>query len=134
MNLFEYAIRNKLRFASSRGELNVEQLFDVPLRSRDSFNLNEIAKTVNKTVKDMSEENFVEASRNTPSQVRAEKGLELVKYVIETKLAAEEEAATRAERKAEKEKLLKILAEKQDGKLSSLSEKEIQRRIASLEA
>jgi hypothetical protein len=74
MNIFEYAIRNKLRFASSRGELTVEQLFDVPLRSSDGFNLNESPRRANKTLKDMSEENFVETSRNTPSHVRAEKG------------------------------------------------------------
>ena len=37
MNIFEYATRAKLRFASSRGDLTVEQLWDVPLRSTDGF-------------------------------------------------------------------------------------------------
>jgi len=43
-------------------------------------------------------------------------------------------AKRRAEAKKEKEKLLEILAEKQEGKLSALSEKELQRRIAALDA
>mgnify|MGYP003409733458 CR=1 FL=1 len=43
-------------------------------------------------------------------------------------------AAKRAENKVEREKLLAILAEKQAGKLSELSEKEIQRRINALDA
>lgn len=42
-------------------------------------------------------------------------------------------AKMRAARKQEKEKLLEILAEKQAGKLSELSEKELQKRIAALD-
>lgn len=58
--------------------------------------------------------------------------LELVKLVIATKLDEEAAAKTRAVNKTEREKLLKILAEKQEGKLSSLSEAELRRRIEAL--
>jgi len=131
-NIFEYATRNKLRFASIRGELSVEQLWDVPLRGRDDFNLNAIAKAANKAFKDVSEENFVETTK-TPEHARREATLSVVKYIIEVKLAEEEAAKNRAAKKQEKEKLLAILAEKQAGKLSELSEKELQRRIAALD-
>jgi len=131
-NIFEYATRNKLRFASLRGELSVEQLWDVPLRSRDDFNLNAIAKAANKALKDISEESFVETTK-TAAHTRCEAAMETVKYIIDVKLAEEEAAKTRAEKKQEKEKLLGILAEKQAGKLSELSEKELQKRIAALE-
>lgn len=131
-NIFEYATRNKLRFPSIRGELTVEQLWDVPLRARDDFNLNSIAKNVNKAFKDVSEENFVETSK-TVEHTRREAALETVKYVIETKIAEEKAAATRAEKRQEKEKLLSILAEKQAGKLSEMSENELKTRIAELD-
>lgn len=131
-NIFEYVTRNKLRFPSTRGELTVEQLWDVPLRSKDEFNLNSIAKAVNKAFKDISEENFVE-TKKTVEHTRKETALEVIKYVIEVKIAEEKETAARAEKKKEKEKLLAILAEKQDGKLSALSEKELQERIAALD-
>lgn len=131
-NIFEYATRNKLRFTSVRGDLTVEQLWDVPLRSRDDFNLNAVAKAASKAFKEISEESFVETKR-TPEHARREAVLEVVKYVIDVKLAEEKAAETRAEKKQEKEKLLKILAEKQAGKLSELSEKELQKRIAALE-
>lgn len=131
-NLFIYAARNKLRFASIRGELSVEQLWDVPLRSRDDFNLNAIAKTANKAFKEISEESFVE-TKKTPEHTRRETALDVVKYVIDVKLSEEKAAETRTERKREKEQLLQILAEKQAGKLSELSEKELQKRIAALE-
>lgn len=130
--IFTYATRNKLRFASVRGELSVEQLWDVPLRSRDDFNLNTIAKAANKALKEISEENFVETTKST-EHTRREMALEVVKYIIDAKLTEAEESAARAEKKQEKEKLLKILAEKQDGKLSALSEKELQKRIEALE-
>jgi hypothetical protein len=133
INLFEYATRNKLRFASAKGELNVEQLWDVPLRSNDSFNLDAIAKSANKAFKDATEESFVSTAK-TPAHVRLEMALETVKRVIEVKLADEADAKRRAENKKEKEKLLQILAEKQDGKLSELSERELKKRIAELES
>ena len=131
-NIFEYATRQKLRFTSIRGDLTVEQLWDVPLRSRDDFNLNVIAKTFNKALKEVSEESFVETTKTAEHSWR-EVALETVKYVIETKLAEETAATTRAAKKQEKEKLLSILAEKQAGKLSELSEKELQKRISALE-
>ncbi len=133
-NIFEYATRNKLRFTSVRGELSVEQLWDVPLRTTrgDGFDLNTIAKATNKSLKEISEESFVETSK-TPEHTRREIALEVIKHVIETKLAEEEAAKTRVAKKQEKEKLLAILAEKQDGKLSELSEKELEKRIRALE-
>ncbi len=132
-DLFIFATRNKLRFVSIRGELSVEQLWDVPLRSREpDFNLNAIAKTASKALKEISEENFVETTK-TPEHTRREMALEVVKYVIEVKLTEEEAAKNRAAKKLEREQLLAILAEKQAGKLSELSEKELQKRIAALE-
>ncbi|HEY2509477.1 MAG TPA: hypothetical protein VGI39_01355 [Polyangiaceae bacterium] len=132
INIFEYATRNKLRFASPRGELSLEQLWDVPLRSKDDFNLNTLAQTANKALKDISEENFVETAK-TPQHTRLETALDVVKYVITVKVADEETAKLRAVKKIEKEKLLGILADKQAGKLSELTEKELQRRIAALD-
>lgn len=131
-SMFEYAVRNKLRFQSTRGELSVEQLWDVPLRSRDDFNLDQVAKTANKAFKAITEESFVEQAK-TAEHTRREMALDVVKHVIQTKLDEEAAAAKRAENRVEKQKLLDILAEKQAGKLSELSERELQKRIAALD-
>lgn len=132
INIYAYATRNKLRFPSSKGELTIEQLWDVPLRSTDGFNLDAIARGVNKTFKEATEESFVTPTR-TPAHTRLEMTLEVIKNVIEVKLTDEAAAKKRADNKVEREKLLAILAEKQDGKLSELTEKELQKRIAALE-
>src|SRR5580704_13803311 len=101
-NIFEYATRNKLRFASARGELTLEQLWDVPLRSSDALNLDAVAKAANKAWKDLSEESFVDTAKTT-AHVRLEIALEIVKYVIDAKLADERAAKKRADNKIEKE-------------------------------
>lgn len=131
-NIFEFATRNKLLFSSSRGALNTEQLWDVPLRSRDDFNLNAIAQAANKALKGATEESFVETKRTT-LHVRLETTLEIVKHVIDAKLAEEAAAKKQADNKAERERLLAILADKQDSKLVAESEEQIKARIAALE-
>jgi len=132
INMFECATRAKIRFASTKGELSVEQLWDVPLRSKDDFNLNTVAKAASKALKDATEESFVETAR-TAMHVKLETTLEVVKHIIEVRLYEEENAKKRSENKLEREKLLGILAEKQAGKLSALSENELKKRIEALE-
>lgn len=132
IDIFQYATRAKLRFPSPRGELSVEQLWDLPLRSRDGFNLDEVAKTANRSLKALTEESFVSTER-TPATTKAEVTLEVVKHIISVKLNEEQAAERRAANKVERDRLLAILAEKQAGKLSELSEKELQRRINALE-
>lgn len=132
-NIFEYAARKKLRFPSAHGELTAEQLWDVPLRDTRGFNLNEIAKGINRAVKDASEENFVTTTVKTPDLERREVALAVVKHVIEVKLAEEKAASERAAKKREKEQLLEILAKKQAGELDALSVEDLQKRIAALE-
>lgn len=131
-SMFVTALRSKLRFQSTKGELSVEQLWELPLRGNGDFNLDSVAKATNKALNAASEESFVE-TKKSQAQSRLELSLDIVKYVIETKLEEEAETKRRADNKLEKEKLLKILAEKQDGKLSELSEKELQKRIRELD-
>lgn len=136
-NLFVTAARAKLRFASTKGELSVEQLWDVPLRSTgsDDFNLNTIARAASKTVTAAeSEENFVDTNKRTPGLAQAALRLDIIKFVIDAKRDEEDVLKKRADNKKEKERLLEILAEKQDGKLSELSIAELQKKIKAIDA
>ena len=63
-NLFMQATREKFRFESSKGDLSVEQLWDLPLTSRTGFDLDTVAKAVNADLKASNEESFVNASNN----------------------------------------------------------------------
>lgn len=130
-NLFTYATRNKIRFTSVKGMLTAEQLWDMPLRSSDGFNLDAVAKAANQALKSATEESFV-ATERTAEHTRLETTLEIVKYVIACKLEEEAAAKKRADNKAERETLLRILADKQQDKMTKLSEAELRRRIEAL--
>jgi hypothetical protein len=131
-NLFEYATRTKLRFQTPKGLISTEDLWEVPLRSKDGFDLNTVAKAANEALKALKEENFVEKAR-TVAHTRAEVTFELVKHVIETKLDEEAAAKKRANNVAVKKQLIDALEQKQAGKLTALSESELRKRIEDLE-
>ena len=133
ISMFEAATRKKLRFVSTRGEISVEQLWDVPLRSEDEFNLDVIAKAVNKGLKAIAEESFV-ATRSDPAQERQELTLGIIKHVISTKLDDEAKARSRANQSQEKAKLLEALASKETSELGELSREQLEARIRTLSA
>lgn len=131
--MFDIATRQKFRFDSSKGPLSVEQLWDVPLRSRgDSrFNLNEIAKSISQELRSSSEESFVDSPASPEVKILQTK-LSIVKHVIATLLKEEEDRKTAADARAQKQKLLSILESKQDEALKNLSLDELKAKIAAL--
>ena len=131
MNIFEQATRRAIRFESTKGDLSVEQLWDLPLQSRNQFDLDTIAKTVNRQLNDVTEESIVSVRENPAKETLSLK-LELVKHIISVKLQEAEEARNRANRASEKEKLLRLLDEKQNEALRALTPEEIQERLKAL--
>ena len=131
MNIFEQATRRAIRFESAKGDLSVEQLWDLPLQSRNQFDLDTVAKTVNRQLNAVTEESFVSVRENPAKETLSLK-LELVKYIISVKLQEAEEARNRANKVSEKEKLLRLLDEKQNEALRALTPEEIQERLKAL--
>ena len=131
MNIFEQATRRAIRFESTKGDLSVEQLWDLPLQSRNQFDLDTIAKTVNRQLNAVTEESFVSVRENPAKETLSLK-LEIVKHIISVKLQEAEEARNRANKASEKEKLLRLLDEKQNEALRALTPEEIQERLKAL--
>lgn len=133
MNIFEIATRKKFRFASSKGDLTVEQLWDLPLISTKSgADLDTIARAVNIELKSVTEESFVQV-RPDPRKTELEQKLELVKHVIGVKLADQERIKATAERAEKRRKLLDALAAKDDQALASASREDILKQLAELD-
>lgn len=131
MNIFERAARTKLRFASAVGNLNTEQLWDLPLTTKGNrVSLDNLAKSVNRDLKEVEEESFVETPSKSDSEMRLR--LDILKYIIADKLARKEAADKRAEKAAEKDKLLRLLERKQEAALEELSAEELEARLAAL--
>ena len=133
-NLFLFAAKKKLRWATAKGELSVEQLFEVPLRPKpgdNGVNLDAIAKASKRALADLSEESFVETKR-TPAHALAEARLEIAKTVIALRLDDEKKAEARAANRAEAARITEILAEKKDEKLSQKTEAELKKMLGRL--
>lgn len=128
---YERAIRNKMRFPSPKGDLSLEQLWDLPLQARNGFDLDTVAKTINAELKGISEESFVDRGSN-PRKGELEYKLELVKHVIATQQEENLAALTKARAREERQKLEAILATKQASALESLTEEQIQARLDAL--
>ena len=131
MNIFEQATRRAIRFESANGDLSVEQLWELPLQSRNQFDLDTVAKTVNRQLNAVTEESFVSVRENPAKETLSLK-LEIVKHIISVKLQEAEEARNRANKASEKEKLLRLLDEKQNEALRALTPEEIQERLKAL--
>jgi hypothetical protein len=132
--MYDVALRKKLRFSSTRGELGLEQLWEVPLRAKtgDDFNLNSIAQAANKVVKETVEESFV-PTRKTSAQAQAELKLDIVKHVIDVKMDEETAAKRRADNAKKREKILEAMEVKENSKLEGMSMAKLKDELAALD-
>lgn len=129
---FELAVKLKVRFATSRGDASLEQLYDMPLTSRNGFDLDTTARSVYQELKSIDEVSFVSSVPNKAKDLLQLK-LDLVTHVIASKLEENAKVLKAAKNKEERQKLLGILNQKQDEELSTLTADEIKARILALE-
>jgi hypothetical protein len=125
-NLFEQASRRKLRFETSIGQLSTEQLWELTLPQ-----LNEVAVSLNRKVKDVSTESFIQTETKVPKDLSLR--FEIVKAIIAVKLEEADKAKKSAERKIQRDKLLNALANKQDEKINSMSIKALEKELDALD-
>jgi phosphomevalonate kinase len=123
MDNFERASRIGLTFDTPVGTLTDRDMWHLPLTGT-TLNLNDIAKAVNKVVKDQDDEDFVSVkkSNDTLPQLR----LDIVKRIIEYKLAAQESNEKRQKTVQKNERIKNILANKEDEELQGKTAEELQ--------
>jgi len=134
-NIFERASRKTLRFSSPKGYLATDDLWQLPLVSRSStqVNLDDLAKAVSKELKEAEEESFVQESPNRKDSDNRLR-LDILKHIIAYKLILAEKAENRAEKLAKAARLKEVLAKKQDESLSDLTEEEILAELKALDS
>jgi len=128
--MFEKASRLKLRFDTSMGQLDVEDLWDLPLTSTNRANLDDIARGLSKQVKEAETESFVvkPAKANEATLIK----FDIVKHIIEIRLAENEAAATARANKERKQQILAIIASKQNEQLAASSIEDLQKLAEAL--
>ena len=122
--MFEIATRTKMRFPF-KGLVSVEDLWDLSVKDLDS-----IFKTLNAQVKKSQEESLL-ATKTKEDETLAIQ-IEIVKHIVKTKLNEAETAKQSKELKEKKQKIMEIIAAKQDESLHNASVEELQAMLANL--
>lgn len=131
--MFKKAAQLKLRFDTPKGQVTVEDLFDLPLTSTTGrVNLNDIAKGLHKALKDETDVDFVDtAKRGNPTlQLK----FDIVRDVITTRIAERDAEATRQKNAEQRQKIMSIIEMKQGEAMSAKSIEELQSELAKLAA
>ena len=118
MSIFKEAAKLKLRF-KAKGNMSVEDLFDLPLTSKDGVSLNDIAKEIYKNIKEDSGVDFVGEVIETDRI--EELKLQIVKEIIKDKkddIKRKEESEVKKSHNANIDKLIAV---KEAEALSNLS-------------
>lgn len=120
-NKFEYAIRNKLRFPY-KGTISVEDLWDLSVTELDS-----IFKVLNKKAKTEEEESLLATKTKEDEALTVQ--ISIIKYVVATKLAEKEAKEREKEIKAENQKIMSIIAMKEDEALHNMSIEQLKAKL-----
>lgn len=121
--LFEKASKLKIRF-NYRGVITTEDLWDLNVNALDY-----IYKQLMSAKKESETESLLEENKANPI---LELQIEIVKYIFSVKVEERKAAELRAENAAKKQKILAILARKQDAELENKSTEELEKLIADL--
>ena len=124
-NVLIEALKNKYRF-EYKGLINVEDLFDINLEGLD-----QIYRDLKKVENDLQSDSLLDANEN-PLKKETENKINIVKNIFEIKVEEIEQAKIALAKKAQREKILAIIENKQDQELSEKSIKELRKIYDSL--
>jgi hypothetical protein len=119
--MFELASRNKIRFAY-KGWLSVEDLWDLGVQELDT-----IFKKLNATLKATKEESLLGPKNQADTDLELQVGI--VRHIVEVKLAEQAAREDAANKKAKEQKILAIIADKQDESLKSMSVEDLKKML-----
>jgi hypothetical protein len=133
MNLFELATRKKFLFPCSRGNITVQDLWDLPLRSTvDKPNLDDVARNLFRQLRNDDGVSFVNEGTTVDSTI--EKKLDVVKYIIEVKKTEKLKTEEHKAKAAEHQLLLEALANLDNEDRKKMTREEIKAKIAAFAA
>lgn len=123
--MFETAVRTKMRFPF-KGSISVEDLWDLSVEELDS-----VFKTLNSRLKQSKEESLLE--EKTKQDVELSTRIDIVKHIVSVKQSEETARLQARAKKEQKQKIMEILAKKQDEAIEGKTVEELQAMLASLD-
>jgi DNA gyrase/topoisomerase IV subunit A len=125
-NLFEQATRSKVRYATTKGHIGLEDVWDLPLTSLDT-----IAIALNKQLKESSEESFIK--KPTAANKTLQLAFDVVFYIIQVKQKEAEEKKVAADKAKKKAQILELINSKETEQLQSQPLEELRKQLADLD-
>lgn len=119
--MFEFATRSKMRFPF-KGQISVEDLWDLRVEDLDT-----VFKSLNKQIKQTKEESLL-ATKTTEDTI-LDTQIAIVKYIFDVKIQETNTRLLEKERKEKKQKIMSILATKQEQELQNKSVEELQKML-----
>ena len=121
MNIFEKAVRTKVRF-NYRGFVSVEDLWDLPLTKLDM-----IYGTLKNILSITQEESLLKTKTTEAKEVELK--LEIIKHIVETRQAENEAKLDRLKTIENNNKIKAIIAKKKDIGLEEKSVEDLEKMI-----
>ena len=120
-NMFEIATRNKFRFPF-KGVISTEDLWDLSVESLDN-----VFKTLNSEMKKTKEESLL-STKSKDDEV-LELKIEIVKHIVAVKQEEKEARERKFLDRERNQKIMSIIAAKQDEQLYNMSVEELQKLL-----
>jgi hypothetical protein len=122
--MFEIATRTKMRF-QFKGPKSVEEIWDLPVEDLDS-----IFKSLNTQLKQVKEESLLNTKSKADQALDIQ--VEIVKYIVQVKLAEQAAKLQAKEIAAKKQLLYQALANRENKDMEGKSAEEIRAMIEAL--
>lgn len=117
-DLFKVAAKKKYRF-NFKGQITVEDLWDLSVEDLDKIYGNLMSQKNN-----TSKESLLQEVSKEDEELSNK--IEIIKIIVADKLAEKDMAIKAAEKKAQNQRILEIIADKQDASLKEKSIEELQ--------
>lgn len=128
MEMFAKAAKKGLTFTTSKGQMTVSQVWQMPLTSHNDFNLTVLSRDVLAATRVQAEENLVESvSTNTDDGLR----LDILKFIIGDIKEAKAKQLRASEKRALEQKIAAVLEQKSDDALHNKTVEELQALLKS---
>lgn len=117
-NLFEKAVKGKYRF-QFKGVLTTEDLYDLSVEELDA-----IFKSLNAKLKQSNEESLLQTKSSADEEL--DNKIAIIKYIVEEKMKKANDKAQEKAKREQREKILEVLASKQDQALQNKTVEELE--------
>jgi len=123
MDIFKYAIKNKLRF-NYKGVCTVEDLYDIPLTSLDRM-----YGELKKQQKGFGEDSLLNKKSSEEKEVGIK--IEIIENIVADRLADIDKAKKAQQTRERNRRIAEIIADKEDAALHEMSLEDLKAMLAS---